>query len=65
LRITRLWKLRHSQITAYLDLFNAYDRVNSYGIIRDLTVQGTSITVTPRPREMLPILPSAGVTWDF
>jgi hypothetical protein len=65
LRATRLWQLRNSQLTAYLDLFNAYDRVNSYGTIRDLTVQGTSVIVTPRPREMLPILPSAGVTWEF
>ena len=65
LRATRLWQFRRSQLTAYLDLFNAYDRVNSYGTIRDLTVQGTSVIVTPRPREMLPILPSAGVTWEF
>jgi hypothetical protein len=65
LRATRIWPLRRSQLTAYIDVFNAYDRVNSYGIIRDLTVQGTSVVVSPRPREMLPILPSAGVTWDF
>ena len=65
LRATRLWQFRLSQLTAYFDLFNAYDRVNSYGTIRDLTVQGTAVIVTPRPREMLPILPSAGVTWEF
>jgi len=65
LRATRLWQFRRSQVTAYLDLFNAYDRVNSYGTIRDLTVQGTAVIVTPRPRELLPILPSAGVTWEF
>jgi hypothetical protein len=65
LRATRIWPLRRSQLTAYIDVFNAYDRVNSYGIIRDLTVQGTSVVVSPRPREMLPILPSAGVSWDF
>ncbi len=65
LRATRLWQLRRSQLTAYFDLFNAYNRVNSYGTIRDLSVQGTTVVVSPRPREMLPILPSAGVTWEF
>ena len=65
LRATRLWKLKRSEIRAYLDVFNAYDHVNSYGNIRDVTVQGTQLTVSPRPRELLPFLPSVGATWDF
>ncbi len=65
LRATRRWQLKRSEVRAYLDIFNAYDRVNSYGSINDVTVQGTNVTVTQRPRELLPFLPSIGAAWDF
>ncbi|MBC7367677.1 MAG: TonB-dependent receptor, partial [Undibacterium sp.] len=65
LRVTRVWQFKRSEVRAYLDLFNVYDRVNTYGNLRDITVQGTTLTVKERPRELLPFLPSVGAAWEF
>ena len=65
LRATRRFALKKSELRAYLDLFNAYDRLNYLGYDHKVTVSGTQVTDVKEAREQLPILPSFGVSWEF
>lgn len=65
LRATRRVKLAHSELRLFLDLFNAYDRVNLLGYDHNVVVSGTTVTDTKKPREQLPLLPSIGASWEF
>jgi hypothetical protein len=65
LRATRRFKLKHGDLRAYLDVFNAYDRTNLLGYDHRVTISGTQVTDVKKPREQLPLLPSAGVSWEF
>ncbi|MEN9636772.1 MAG: hypothetical protein RL077_5176 [Verrucomicrobiota bacterium] len=65
LRVTRRFKLPRGELRAYLDIFNAYDRTNSLGYEHRVTVVGTQVTDVKKVREQLPLLPSAGLTWEF
>ena len=64
LRATRTFQVGGGTLSAFLDIFNLYNRENlrSYAYAIDLPGGG----VTPRPGEtLLPILPSFGLTWEF
>jgi hypothetical protein len=65
LRATRRFKVKHGEVRAFLDIFNAYDRVNLLGYDHQVSVSGTQITDRKKPREQLPFLPSVGVSWEF
>ncbi len=65
LRATRRFKVRRGEVRAYVDVFNAYDRLNLLGYDHRVTIAGTQVTDVKKPREQLPILPSAGVSWEF
>ena len=65
LRATRRFKLRHGELRAFLDVFNAYDRTNLLGYDHRVTVSGLQVTDVRKPREQLPLLPSVGVSWAF
>ncbi len=65
LRATRRFHLKKSELRAFIDIFNAYDRTNLVGYDHRITVSGTQVTDTRKPREQLPLLPSAGVNWEF
>lgn len=65
LRATRRFKTRRGDVRAFVDLFNAYGRTNVLGYDHRVTVSGTTVTDTRKPREQLPFLPSAGVSWEF
>lgn len=65
LRATRRFKLRRGELRAYVDIFNAYDRVNLLGYDHDVTVTGTQVTDVKEAREQLPFLPSVGLAWEF
>lgn len=65
LRATRRWKLARGELRAFVDLFNAYDRINYIGYDHRVTVAGTQVTDVRKAREQLPILPSAGLSWEF
>ena len=58
-------KTRRGDVRAFVDLFNAYGRTNVLGYDHRVTVSGTTVTDTRKPREQLPFLPSAGVSWEF
>ena len=65
LRATRRIKLSRGELRLFVDIFNAYDHVNLVGYDHRVTVTGTQITHERKPREQLPLLPSAGVSWAF
>lgn len=65
LRATRRITLRRGELRVFLDVFNAYDRVNLIGYDHRVSVSGTEVTDTKKPREQLPLLPSIGVSWEF
>ena len=65
LRATRRWEFRRSTLTAYIDIFNAYDRTNLLGYAYSPVVTGNSVTTSREVRDLLPFVPSLGVTWEF
>ena len=65
LRATRRIKLSRGDLRVFVDIFNAYDRTNVVGYNHNVTVNGTLVTNVRKPREQLPLLPSAGVSWGF
>jgi hypothetical protein len=65
LRATRRFTLRRGELRVFVDIFNAYNRTNYVGYIHNVSVAGTTITETRKPRDQLPLLPSAGVAWEF
>ena len=66
LRVTRLYRLKHGTLRAFLDVFNAYDQKNvlSYQTTPVLANDGT-ITTHRKPDILFPLLPSVGLIWDF
>lgn len=65
LRVTRRFALRRGELRVFVDIFNAYDRTNFVGYNHNVSISGTDMTVTRRPRDQLPLLPSGGVHWEF
>jgi hypothetical protein len=65
LRATRRIVLSRSELRLFLDVFNAYNRKNVIGYDHRVTISGAELTVTRKPREQLPLLPSVGVEWSF
>jgi hypothetical protein len=65
LRATRRFHLSHGELRAFIDVFNAYDRTNFVGYDHRTSVSGTQVTDVRKPREQLPLLPSAGLSWEF
>ena len=65
LRGTRRFQLRRSELRVFVDVFNAYDRVNVIGYDHRVTVSGSEVSVTRKARDQLPLLPSVGVEWAF
>lgn len=65
LRATRRFRLSRGELRVFVDIFNAYDRTNLVGYDHRVTVSGTQVTDVRKPREQLPLLPSAGISWEF
>jgi hypothetical protein len=70
LRVARRFQLaRRGVIEVFLDLQNAYDRLNVSGYAVDdraFSIAGDGAVVyTPQPEEWLGIMPSLGVSWSF
>lgn len=65
LRMTRRWTPRWGEVRAFLDVFNAYDRVNLLGYSTSPVVQGTQVEVRREVKDLLPFVPSAGVEVAF
>lgn len=65
LRATRRWVLKRGELRAYVDVFNAYDHANLVGYTYSANVQGNQVTAQPKPKDLLPLLPSLGLEYEF
>lgn len=65
LRATRRIHVGRGDLRVFLDVFNAYDRTNVVGYDHRVTIAGTQVTDVRKARVQLPLLPSAGVNWEF
>jgi hypothetical protein len=65
LRVTRRWAPRWGEVRAFLDVFNAYDRVNLLGYNTSPVVRGTQVEARREAKDLLPFLPSAGIEVTF
>ena len=66
LRATRTYRLKHGTLRAYADIFNAYNQRNEVGFDNHYAyVLNGQLVVVKTPGRMLPMLPSAGLSWEF
>ena len=65
LRLTHRLVTAHGTLRMYLDIFNAYNHYNLIGFDHTVTSVGGVLTNTLKPRDQLPLLPSAGLVYDF
>jgi hypothetical protein len=65
LRAFRTFVTKHGVVKVFVDVFNAYDQANPIAYDYTTSSAGGVITVTKKPRNMLPILPTAGISWDL
>lgn len=64
LRASRSIPLRRGELTVFVDIFNAYDRGNPIAYDYFTSVSGGVLTVRRTPRDMLPIVPTLGLSWE-
>jgi hypothetical protein len=67
LRVTRSLEIGRSRLEIYLDVFNAYDRMNLRGwewLLRP-NGDGTFRAVRDTGAEQLPLMPTLGFRWVF
>ena len=66
LRATRTYQLKRGTLRAYVDIFNAYNRENEVGFDNHYAyISQGQLVVVKTPGKMLPLLPSAGLSWEF
>jgi hypothetical protein len=66
LRATRQYRFKNSTLRVFVDLFNAYNQPNVDGYDNtSATIVNGQLIVTKKPLKMFPILPSAGLSWEF
>lgn len=65
LRASRTIQTRRGVVKVFIDVFNAYDQGNLIAYDFSTSVSGGVLTVRKEPREMLPILPTAGISWEL
>jgi hypothetical protein len=64
-RISRQWTRRSGRVLAYLDLFNLYNRANARAIDPYVELRAGELVQGIRYDEMIPFLPSFGLSWEF
>jgi hypothetical protein len=65
LRVTRSFQMRQGRLSAFLDIFNLYNRKNPLSYEYDVSVSRSGLFVRQVIRPLLPILPTLGATWEF
>lgn len=65
LRASRTIPLRHGALTVFVDVFNAYDHANPLAYDYDPTIVNNVVRDGKKPRNMLPIIPSVGLSWEY
>jgi len=64
-RISREWTRRNGRIQAYIDVFNLYNRANARAIDPFAEVRDGQVVLGQGYDEMIPFVPSFGVSWEF
>jgi hypothetical protein len=64
-RVTRLFRTRRGELSAFIDVFNVLNRDNIRAYEYSITVNAGQVRVFPHPELQLPRLPTFGVTWEF
>jgi len=65
LRATRRYALKQGELRVFVDVFNAYDRLNQSGASYTPVVSGNTVTLIKSPNTLFPILPTGGISWEF
>ena len=65
LRATRNFRVGRNRLAVYLDVFNVYDHANLRGYEQRLFFNNGRLTVERVGDELLPLLPTFGVRFDF
>jgi hypothetical protein len=66
LRLTRTYQLRHGTLRAFVDIWNAYNSKNEVGYNDHYAyVSNNRLVVFKTAGNMLPIIPSFGLSWEF
>lgn len=65
LRATRIFRLKHGTLRAYVDVFNAYDRENVSNFNSAPHDTGSGLITRRSNEKLFPLLPSVGFIWDF
>ena len=64
-RFTRDVDTGHGRLSFFADVFNVFNAANPRGYNYNYSFDGTTLRVVPRPNAQIPILPSAGFSWEF
>ncbi|MBI5422807.1 MAG: TonB-dependent receptor [Opitutae bacterium] len=64
LRASRTIPLRRGVLTVFVDVFNAYDRANPIAYDYDPSIVSGAVRDGKKPRDMLPIVPTLGISWE-
>jgi hypothetical protein len=65
-RWTRFWQTTRGEVALFVEVFNLFDAANVRGVFDNLNVNNSrQVSVARGTKEMLPRLPSVGVTWQF
>lgn len=64
-RVARTLVLRQAKVTAFVDVFNAYNRTNVQGYRYAPALQGATVVTVKTPLSHLSRLPNVGVTVEF
>ncbi len=65
-RVTRDFQVRGNRLQAFVDLFNVYNRTNLGSYDYAVSVRNGQLTTVREPgQEMLPLLPTFGIRYEF
>ena len=64
-RVSRTWDTRRGRVSAFLDVFNLYNRDNARAYSYSYQTHATGVNVQRTVEKLLPVLPSIGVSWEF
>ena len=66
LRATRTYQLKRSTLRAFVDIWNVYNNKNEVGFADHYAYfSNNQLVVVKTPGQMLPIIPSFGLSWEF
>ena len=64
-RVSRRWRVGRGRLLAFLDVFNVYNRDNPRGLFYNVNIAGGNLVAARMVDNLLPILPTFGVSYEF